>query len=111
MGGQKMGNYNEKQILKKEPISSEELEEISGGRIPEKSMERAIELAKQIAAHFRSIGIPDNSRETVWKYVDMFWYLPMINPYSEKGIAGLYYPLSNFTITKDDVVDLVQKYV
>ena len=92
-------------------LSSKELEEISGGWIPEKNMGKAIELAKQIAAYFHFCVIPDNKRETVYKYVDRFWYEPMPNPYNERGIAGLYYPLSNFTITKDDIVDLVQKYV
>ena len=45
------------------------------------------------------------------KYADILWYKPMPDPFNEKGIAGLYYPLSNYTITKDDIVDLVRKYV
>ena len=98
----------------KKTLNNEELEEVSGGRIPEQNLETANEYAKQIAEFFHSIKIPDNSRETVKKYVDMCYYYPIQLPSglgSDKGICGLYYPLSNFTITKDDIIDLIMKYI
>ena len=95
-------------------LNNEELEEVSGGRIPEKSLKKANDIAKQIAEYFHKIGSPDNNRETVKKYVDMCYYYPIQLPSglgSDKGIIGLYYPLSNYTITKDDIIDLIQQYI
>ena len=97
-----------------EILNNEKLEEVSGGWIPESNLDKANEIAKDIAAFFHSVGIPDNSRETVKRYVDMTYYYPIVLPsgrVSDKGICGLYYPLSNFTITKDDVIDLIMQYI
>lgn len=99
---------------KNEQLNGEELESVAGGWIPESNLGKANEIAKEIAAFFHSVNIPDNSRETVKKYVEMCYYYPIVLPSgrsSDKGIGGLYYPLSNFTITKDDVIDLVMKYI
>ena len=97
----------------KKVLNNEELESVSGGRIPDKSLDQATAYAKEIAAFFHSLNIPDNKRETVKKYVDNFYYYPFLlnGRYLEKGICGLYYPLSNYTITKDDVIDLIMKYI
>ena len=59
---------------------------------------------KEIADFFHSINIPDNSRETVNKYVNNFWVTPIPKPFCYTGIAGLYNPLTNFCITKDDIL-------
>ena len=97
-----------------ETLNNEKLEEVSGGWIPEPNLDKANEIAKDIAVFFHSVGIPDNSRETVKRYVDMTYYYPIVLPSgraSDKGICGLFYPLSNFTITKDDVIDLIMQYI
>ncbi|MBR2676402.1 MAG: hypothetical protein IKE28_05790 [Solobacterium sp.] len=106
-----MDNKNVKQLSEKETLSSEELEATAGGWIPEPKAEQANKLAKEFADFFHSINIPDNSRETVKKYVNNFWVTPIPKPFCYTGIAGLYNPLTNFCITKDDIIDLIQKYV